>query len=150
MIGGYNHDYNWMIVGRVVFGMGGECMCVAQSAIVSVWFKGKELAFALGINMSVSRLGSVANGMIVPSVYDDQGLGPALMIGFLICVFSLANAFGLVWLDRKAEKENPNGEAAVVSEDDKFKMSDLYDFPLSFWLLTGSCVLTYMSVFAYI
>lgn len=29
-------------------------------------------------------------------------------------------------------------------------MSDLYDFPLSFWLLTGSCVLTYMSVFAYI
>ena len=72
------------------------------------------------------------------------------MIGFLICVFSLVNAVGLVWLDKKAEKANPNSEAAQVSEDDKFKMSDLYDFPLSFWLLTGSCVLTYMSVFAYI
>lgn len=72
------------------------------------------------------------------------------MIGFLICIFSLINAVGLVWLDKKAEKQNPNSEAAVVSDDDKFKMSDLYDFPLSFWLLTGSCVLTYMSVFAYI
>jgi MFS family permease len=71
MIGGYNHNYNWLIAGRVIFGMGGECMCVAQSAIVSVWFKGKELAFALGINMSVSRLGSVANGAIVPSVYEN-------------------------------------------------------------------------------
>jgi hypothetical protein len=34
------------------------------------------------------------------------------MIGFLICIFSLVNAVGLVWLDKKAEKENPNSEAA--------------------------------------
>jgi len=54
--------------------------------------------------MSVSRLGSVANGAIVPSVYDSQGLGTALMIVFIICIFSLVNAVGLVWLDRKAEK----------------------------------------------
>jgi hypothetical protein len=50
--------------------MGGECMNVAQSAIVSVWFKGKELAFALGVNMSISKLGSVANAAIVPSIYE--------------------------------------------------------------------------------
>ena len=90
--------------------MGGECMGVAQSSIISVWFKGKELAFALGLNMSVARLGSVANAAIVPSIYDSQGLGAALAIGFLVCLFSLANAFGLVYIDRKAEKENPNAE----------------------------------------
>lgn len=95
-------------------------MCVAQSCIVSSWFKGKELAFALGVNMSISRLGSVANAAIVPAVYDSSGLGTALMVGFLICIFSLVNALGLVYLDRKAEKENPNAESARLSAEDQF------------------------------
>ena len=70
MFGGFKEDYNMMIAGRVIFGMGGESMSVAQSSIISVWFKGKELAFALGLNLSVARLGSVVNGDVVPAVYD--------------------------------------------------------------------------------
>lgn len=85
-------------------------MGVAQSSIVSVWFKGKELAFALGLNMSMARLGSVVNAAYVPSVYDSQGLGMALTVGFCLCLFSLANAFGLVVLDKKAEESG--GEVA--------------------------------------
>jgi MFS family permease len=72
------------------------------------------------------------------------------LVGFLICLFSLINAFGLVYLDRKAEKENPNTEQVRISEDEQFKWSDIYGFQTSFWILTGSCVLTYMSVFPYI
>jgi hypothetical protein len=45
-------------------------MSVAQSAIVSVWFKGKELNLAMGLNISIARLASVANGIIVPNLYD--------------------------------------------------------------------------------
>jgi hypothetical protein len=37
-----------MLVGRAVFGLGGECLCVAQSVIVSNWFNEKDLALALG------------------------------------------------------------------------------------------------------
>ena len=70
MLGGYSGNYNEMLLGRIIFGMGGECMGVAQSSIISVWFKGKELAFALGLNLSMSRLGSVANAAILPQVYD--------------------------------------------------------------------------------
>lgn len=66
MLGGYAVSYEEMIAGRVVFGMGGESMQVAQSSIISVWFKGKELAFALGLNLSIARLGSVINGIVVP------------------------------------------------------------------------------------
>ena len=74
-------------------------MSVAQSAIVSKWFKGKELSMALGLNISVSRLGSVINGLILPQIYNktsaasnDKALGYALLVGFLICIFSLACA----------------------------------------------------------
>jgi MFS family permease len=50
MIGGFQHDFNTMLAGRVIFGFGGETLSVAQSSIVSAWFKGSELAFALGLN----------------------------------------------------------------------------------------------------
>ena len=69
MMGGYQQNYDELIAGRVIYGVGGESMGVAQSAIVSVWFKGKELAFALGLNLSISRLGSVVNGIVVPTAY---------------------------------------------------------------------------------
>ena len=48
-----------MYLGRVLFGIGSESMIVAQSAITSRWFKGKELAMAFGITLTVSRLGTL-------------------------------------------------------------------------------------------
>jgi MFS family permease len=158
MLGGYALSYDEMIAGRVVFGMGGESMQVAQSSIISAWFKGKEMAFALGLNLSIARLGSVINGIIVPQIYDQSGLGMALGVGFIICIFSLACAFGMAILDRRAEsknKEDNRREGQVErqsqsEEEEGFKIEYLYTFSTSFWLLTGSCVLTYMSVFPYI
>lgn len=50
---------------------------------------------ALGLNISISRLGSVVNGIIIPMIYNDSHmdkLGLALLVGFLVCVFSLACA----------------------------------------------------------
>lgn len=73
-------------------------MSVGQSAIVSKWFKGKELSMALGLNISVSRLGSVINGIIIPQIYNSQHtdkLGIALLIGFFVCIFSLLCALFL-------------------------------------------------------
>lgn len=69
-----------------------------------MWFKGKELAFALGVNISISRLGSVIMGATVPVLYKDYSLGAALLCGSFICVFSLLNAFGLIAIDSWAEK----------------------------------------------
>jgi hypothetical protein len=51
-----------------VFGLGGESVSVAQSAITARWFKGAEVATAFGIALSFSRIGSAANFDISPSV----------------------------------------------------------------------------------
>ena len=150
MLGGYYDSFPLMLVGRVVFGLGGESMSVAQSSIVSIWFKGGELNFALGANVSISRLGSVLNSNILPSLYANHGLGNALAVGFAICCFSLICAFVLVFLDKLAEKINPNSEKAVLGDDEKFKLSEIYQFKTPFWLLTGSYVVTSRSVFPYI
>ena len=108
-----------MLVGRVVFGLGGESMSVAQSTIVASWFKGKELALAYGLNISISRLGSVWNAQTVPEYYESRGLGFALFIGFIICCFSTLNAFGMAGLDKYAETKDPSIKAKLA-DDEKF------------------------------
>jgi hypothetical protein len=53
---------------------------------------------ALGLNISISRLGSVINGIILPKVYNldhTELLGLSLLIGFFVCIFSLACSIAL-------------------------------------------------------
>src|SRR5262249_14448091 len=49
-----------MAVGRLIFGMGAESLIVAVTAALARWFRGKELSFAFGINLTIARLGSFA------------------------------------------------------------------------------------------
>ena len=105
-LGGYRKSLGIMIAGRVVFGLGGESLSAAQSAIVSKWFKGKELAMALGLNISISRMGSVVNGIVIPQIYNSthlDRLGLALLVGFFVCVFSEVCAVFLIMLDKRAD-----------------------------------------------
>lgn len=106
--------------------------------------------FALGTNISVSRLGSVIMGFTVPPMYTDKGLGFALYVGFGICIVSLCMALLLTFIDLYREKKNPNAEKAALGDDEKFKWSDLKQFKLPYWLIVCSCCVTYMSVFPYI
>ena len=63
-----------MFVGRAIFGIGETSNAVANSTILADWFGGRELAFAFGFNLSLSRLGSVANNIISPVLASSEGL----------------------------------------------------------------------------
>ena len=135
-------------MGRVIFGLGGECMSVSQSAIVSNWFKGKELSFAFGLTLCVARLGSVLNGVTVSRMASSHGVGFALYIGAMICCLSFVCAIVLAAIDRYADKKD--NKTVVLTEADKFQLKDLKEFSLSFWLIVLSCVFVYMSIFPFI
>ena len=150
MIGGIRNDYIIMLIGRVVFGLGAESMGVAQSAIISQWFKGKELAFALGVHLTVARMASVIGGFIIPSLIDNDGglVNKVMWVGSLLCVFCLISGVILCFIDRYAEQQDQ--QSAVISDTDKFKWSDLKEFTLPFWLVAISCVCVYSSIFPFI
>ncbi|KAJ1344423.1 hypothetical protein BSLG_000983 [Batrachochytrium salamandrivorans] len=57
-----------LLFGRFVLGLAGESLSVAQARLTCSWFGGAELAFALGMNLSASRLGSVLNDLLTPSI----------------------------------------------------------------------------------
>jgi len=74
-----------MLVGRTVFGFGGESLGVANSAILASWFKGKELAFAFGLNLSIARVGSVINNIASPALAESFSVPFALWFSAILC-----------------------------------------------------------------
>ena len=99
---------------------GSENLNVAQSAIVCKWFKGKELAFALGINVSAARLGSVVNDYLEPWLCHQagskqSGVSVGLWFGFALCAFSLCCGLVVGWLDSYADKRDLESGAVTIS-----------------------------------
>lgn len=155
-LGGAEVSYGLMLAGRGVFGLGGECMSVAQSAIVSQWFKGKELSFAFGITLCVARVGSYINGKVLPDIFnkfpDDEPVkqvGWGLFAGFFICVGSWLMAVLLAAMDRYADKVEGK-EAIKLSEEEKFHWRDLKQFEKPYWLLVASCLMIYAVLFPFL
>jgi MFS family permease len=89
-----------MFLGRFVFGLGGENLVVANSALLADWFKGQELAFAFGINLSIARLGSVFNNLLSPALTDSLGLVFACWFGALLCGASILCVLCTIPIDK--------------------------------------------------
>lgn len=92
-----------MLVGRLIFGFGGESFTVANSALLAQWFKGKELAFAFGVNLSISKLGSVVNNLVSPILTDDINILFALWFGAILCGFCVGCVMVAIPIDVAVE-----------------------------------------------
>uniref|UniRef100_K3WG67 Lysosomal dipeptide transporter MFSD1 n=1 Tax=Globisporangium ultimum (strain ATCC 200006 / CBS 805.95 / DAOM BR144) TaxID=431595 RepID=K3WG67_GLOUD len=144
-------SFNLMLAGRFVVGLGGECLSVAQGALVVEWFKNEELAFAMGLNLSISRLGSVINNELSPMVAQAANVSAALWIGVLMCLISSASALIIVWIEirvKHAKSLQSKTEFGGDAQDDDFvpesiKLSDVKDFRASFWMLVISSIVLY-------
>ena len=105
------------------------------------------------MNISISRLGSVVNGIVIPKIYNLEHtdlLGLALLVGFCVCLFSFACAIALTLMDKKADVYDGVKNNKFLSDEEKFKFSDIRTFNLSFWLICASCVITYCTIFPFI
>jgi MFS family permease len=136
-----------VFIGRFVFGAGAEPLVVAQSAILARWFKGKELALAFGIGLTVSRLGTLFSfnmGELLASHFGSFRAPLYAAVGF--CLLSLAGNIVYIILDRR-------GGAVLglddVGAEDKIKVRDIKFFGKSYWYVTMLCVTFYSAVFPF-
>ncbi|KAF9437129.1 hypothetical protein BGZ76_001910 [Entomortierella beljakovae] len=97
-IGVQNRQVWLMLVGRAIFGIGGESCSVAQASITTMYFRGHELAFALGLNLCIARFGSVVNAIVTPWAEQLWGVPTAVWIGTLSCLASFISAVCLAML----------------------------------------------------
>ena len=137
-----------MATGRLLFGLGAESMIVAVTAALGHWFKGKQLGFAFGLNLSIARAGSYAAD-ISPSwasgAYESGWRGP-LLIALAFAAVSLASAAVYWVIDRSAERNYALGHA---QQSDRFVASDLWRFDRSYWYIVGLCVTFYSVIFPF-
>lgn len=136
-----------MVAGRFVFGMGAESLIVAITTGVAKWFKGKELSFALGINLMIARGGTflAQNSPSWAKGAYNYWQNPWLIgVGFVaLCV---VGAIGYYALEVRAEKRS---SLAPEGEQDKIVFADVKAFNLSYWYLVGLCVVFYSAIFPF-
>jgi MFS family permease len=137
----------YMAIGRLVFGLGAESLIVAVTCAVAKWFKGKELSFAFGVNLTIARLGSFAalNSPTWARPAYEHWQGP-LLIAVVFGVFCVVGAM-LYWvMENSADRRYQIG---MAGETDKMVFSDLFRFNKSFWLVVLMCVTFYSAIFPF-
>ena len=144
-----------MIAGRTVVGLGAESMIVAVTTALAKWFKGKELSFAFGINLTIARLASVAadNSPTWASraFYPHGPTGePSWQRPLLIAVGAgvLAVVCSIIYwaLESRAEREY---ELAKAGQTDKLEFKGIFRFDASYWLVVGLCFTFYSAIFPF-
>ncbi len=139
----------WAAFGYALFGVGCEYAGITVSKSIAKWFKGKEMALAMGMQVAIARIGSfvpLAFGAKLASTYDV----PTTLLLVVIClIVGLVAFFYYNLMDKKLEtqmddnKENENEEP--------FVFGDLWLIfsNRAFWLLSILCVLFYGAVFPF-
>lgn len=90
-------------MGRFLFGLGGECFGVAHSALLTDWFKGKELAFSFGVTLAVTNIGTVINNLLSVALTEHVGLPFAFWFGSICTAISVASVIAIIPIDIKME-----------------------------------------------
>jgi len=137
-------------VGFMIFGCGVEMAGITVSRGIVKWFKGKELAMAMGSEMALARLG-VASCMIFSPVIARWGgnvdVSRSVAFGVVLLMIALIMFFAYFFMDKKLDAQT--GEAE--EKDDPFKISDIGKIFASkgFWLVALLCVLYYSAIFPF-
>jgi MFS family permease len=138
----------WLLYfGRFIFGWGSESLVVAQSAIFTRWFKGKELAFSFGVGLTISRLGTLFSFNTEALIAEFFGhYSAALWAAVLFCFLSLLANVLYILLDKHGEKEL---KLCEEGSGDKIVLTDIKKFGSSYWYVTLLCVTFYSAIFPF-
>ncbi|MBR1462650.1 MAG: MFS transporter [Prevotella sp.] len=137
-------------VGFMIFGCGVEMAGITVSRGIVKWFKGREMALAMGSEMALARLG-VATCMIFSPFFAKLGgvvsVSRSVAFGVVLLMIALIMFIVYFFMDKKLDSQT--GEAE--EKDDPFKISDLGQILTSsgFWLVALLCVLYYSAIFPF-
>ena len=141
-------------LGFMIFGCGVEMAGVTVSKAIAKWFKGKEMALAMGLEMAIARLGVAAVFRLSPalSTWANEAM-PTVVTPVLFCTILLM--IGLItytvftFMDKKLDKQM--GEVAPDEPEEQFKISDIGILFTSktFLIVSGLCVLYYSAIFPF-
>ena len=141
--------------GFMIFGCGCEMAGTTVSKAIAKWFKGKEMALAMGLEMAIARLGVFAVMWTAPAISDAFGDVITAPVAFYtaLLIIGLLSYTVFTFMDRKLDSQLiAAGEMSEEkSSDEEFQIRDLGKIFTSkmFWLVALLCVLYYSAIFPF-
>ena len=141
-------------LGFAIFAVGVEVTGITVSKIIYKWFKGKELALAMGLEMATARLGTglaIATSVPLAKAFGVLDVSRPILLGLILLCIGLLSFVMYVFMDRKLDASEVQKTAAQM-EEDAFKMSDILQIITNkgWWYIAFLCVLFYSAVFPFL
>ncbi len=141
-------------LGYAIFGVGAEVAGIVVSKVIVKWFKGKEMALAMGLQLATARLGTaLALFVSYPVAVWMGGVAKPVFLGFILMFIGMISFFIYTIQDKKLDR-SVAAEALVSGAEDEesFKLGDLKYILKNkgWWYIAILCVLFYSAVFPFL
>ena len=147
----------WMAaIGFAIFGVGCEIAGITTSRIIVKWFKGHEMALAMGLQLAVARLGTALalfGATRFATIGGMENVSKPVLIGFLLLCIGLLTYIVYCFQDKKLDKSLASNTTNDINfEDEKFKIKDVGMILKNkgWWYVAILCVLFYSAVFPFL
>ncbi len=142
-------------IGYAIFGVGVEVAGITVSKIIVKWFKGKEMALAMGLEMATARLGTgLAIGTSLPIAKYFGSVSTPLLFGLIMACIGFISFFLYTFQDKKLDASQAafNKHNEVVDDEEAFKIKDILNIIKNkgWWYIAILCVLFYSAVFPFL
>ena len=144
-------------VGCMLFGLGSEIAGVSVTRSIAKWFKGKNMALAMGLQLAIARFGTATAILVAPMIVRQKAMGeiytlaetnkPAL-IGLAVLAVGAVLWAIFVAMDARFDKETGESDKVKTAEEDKFRISDIWKVLTNprFLMIAILCVTFYCCV----
>lgn len=140
-------NYETLVAGRFLLGMGAEPLIVAATTVLAKWFSGRELGFAFGVNLSISRLGSASTdwstSFAEPLYANWQD---PLWLATGVAAVGMAAALLYSRMEGRAAAQPGSDPTAAAG---RLSFRELYSFGRAYWYIVALCVVFYAAVFPF-
>jgi len=139
--GAYATSFYWMLAGRAIYSLGTDPIVIAETVMTSKWFKGKEVALAMGTATTTYGVGRAINSALTPMLYaKTKKLFTPMLFGLALCVLGLLLTFVVIYLDKEndkrlQQKRNTLGAVVEAPKSEKVRLSDVKHFKPISWLI---------------
>ena len=139
--------------GYSVFGVGAEVAGITVTKMIAKWFRGKEMATAMGVQVALARIGSQAGYAVAIPLARAYNITTPVLLGLILLIGGLVAFFVFAVMDRKLDRqmEAAKMESGAEGESEKFSFKDVKNVLCNpgFWLIALLCVLFYSCVFPF-
>ena len=121
--------------GCMLFGLGSEIAGVSVTRSIAKWFKGRNMALAMGLQLAIARFGTATAILVAPMIVKQKALGemytlaetnrPAL-IGLAVLAVGAVLWAVFVAMDARFDRQAGTTDKVETAEEDKFRFSDIW------------------------